>query len=102
MVTLGRRPKPRLKPTNRIGVSRRTASSATRRGGSLRAPRGLLVRRCRDVRQGEGSAADIAANTADDPMHDKRLMIRRRTSPRADTASEVEHGARSVRTSYTG
>src|SRR2546423_5450047 len=79
MVTLGRRPKPRLKPTNRIAVSRRTESSATRRGGSLRAPRGLLLRRCRDLRRCEGSAADVAANTAADLMHHKRPMIRRVT-----------------------
>ena len=86
-----------VKAYNRIGVSRRTESLATRRGGSLRAPRGLLLRRCRDLRRCEGSAADIAANTAVDLMHHKRLMIRRSNSPRADTASEVEHGARTVR-----
>src|SRR4029077_2161727 len=51
MVTLGRRPKPPSKPTNRIGVTKRMESSATRRGGSPPAPRGLLLHRCRDLRR---------------------------------------------------
>ena len=43
MVTLGRRPKPLSKPTNRIGVSKRTESSATRRGGLPQAAAGATL-----------------------------------------------------------
>src|SRR5206468_6163784 len=51
MVTSGRGPKPLSKPTNRIGASKRTESSVTRRGGLRQAPRGRLLRRCRDLRR---------------------------------------------------
>ena len=43
MVTLGRRPKPLSKPTNRIGASKRTESSVSRRGGLPRGDAGATL-----------------------------------------------------------
>jgi len=57
---------------------------------------GVKVPRLTRLR-GDFGVAITTANTAADLMHHKRLMITRSNSPRADTASEVEHGARTVR-----
>src|SRR6266481_5164587 len=63
MVTLARRPKPLSKPTNRIGVSKRMESSVTRRGGLPRAPRGLLLRRYRNLRRCDLSRTETLRTT---------------------------------------
>ena len=59
MVTLGRKPKPLSKSTNRIGVSKRTESSATRRGGLPREPRVLLSPLFPDLRRFESRAETL-------------------------------------------
>ena len=61
------------KLTNRIGVSKRTESSATRRGGLRQAPRGRLLRRYRDLRRCDFESGD--RNVADHTIGPRLIAI---------------------------
>jgi hypothetical protein len=90
MVISARRPKPLLKLTNRIGVSRWTESSATRRGGLPREPRVLLLPLFPDLRRFDLNRAEtlrtiymgrrlIAINDDDAPAFARRYSIETRS-----------------------